>query len=179
MSPWHVLNDPKAQRRLGKLGEELGELQAIQSRIGIQGVEGINPENGKVNRQALAEEVADVIAQCYLCIEHFDLPREFVDVRIAEKKVQMTIWDDLVDSDKTTLSGETRFGIGTILRYSDGPTALFRVETVSHTNFDLPRYYGTQCMGGIHGAWHKQCRPASDEDIETWKKKQPNRRFIR
>lgn len=61
------------------------------------------------------------------------------------------------------------YPIGEILRYSDGPTALFRVESVNHS--DDPsrcRYYGTQCLGGVVGAYHKDCVPPDNNDLAMW-----------
>lgn len=47
---------------IGKLQEELGELQSALARCVIQGVGGLEPETGKPNREWLEDELADVEA---------------------------------------------------------------------------------------------------------------------
>ena len=60
--------------------------------------------------------------------------------------------------------------IGTVLRYSAGSTALMLVEDVSENHGDpgQHRYWGRHCLGGVHGAYHDDCRLASAQDLATW-----------
>ena len=85
-------------RRLGKLGEELGELQAVASRCIIQRIEQIDPSSGKVNRQRFEDEIADVLAQVALTIRVFDLDYGYILLRQVEKERQMKEWEDLMDN---------------------------------------------------------------------------------
>lgn len=101
MSKWKVTQDPLILRRMGKTGEELGELQNVISRIIIQGIDEIDPGTGKSNRKRLIEEIADVMVQCYVTIATLDLPQKEIDERINEKVSMMAEWERLYKS-KTT-----------------------------------------------------------------------------
>lgn len=59
-SPWRAEPDPIKLAILGKLAEELGELQAAVARCIIQGVDGVHPVTGKPNIDWLREEKVDV-----------------------------------------------------------------------------------------------------------------------
>lgn len=62
-----------------------------------------------------------------------------------------------------------RFAVGTILRYAEGPTALFRVDAVyPHHGRSIAYYCGQHCMGVTVCAYHENCRAAGDEDLKTW-----------
>lgn len=93
MNPWQVTTDPKSLRRLGKLGEELGELQAVVGRIVIQGINEIDPSSGETNRQRLQKEIADVIAQCTVTTEELKLDGDMMNIRVIEKMRQMAEWE--------------------------------------------------------------------------------------
>lgn len=87
-SKWIPTTDPVDLAHLGKLGEETAELSAIVSRIIIQGIDENDPETNKPNRQALAEEIADVFAMAELAIDRFDLDFKMISLR-RSRKVQM------------------------------------------------------------------------------------------
>jgi hypothetical protein len=80
---------------------------------------------------------------------------------------------------------EPKFSVGQILRYNDGPTALFRVSYISenHGGPGVHRYYGQHCMGGTHGSYESQCRLGNVEDQKTWyaegRRKTTSGNFIR
>jgi NTP pyrophosphatase (non-canonical NTP hydrolase) len=93
MKPWKVVSDPAMQRRLGKLLEELGELTSVVARIGIQGMHEVDPSSGKVNRQRLMDEIADVQAQLTLSTMVFGLDQVYMTRRTAEKMRQMVEWE--------------------------------------------------------------------------------------
>jgi hypothetical protein len=67
------------------------------------------------------------------------------------------------------------YAVGTILRYDRGKTALMRVDTISanHGGKGEHRYYGAQCMGGLVGAYHTDCKPADAADVVTWARCHP------
>ena len=60
--PWQPESRPRVLAMLGKLAEECNELAAICSRITIQGLDGIHPDDGRPNRAHLEDEIADVAA---------------------------------------------------------------------------------------------------------------------
>ena len=64
------------------------------------------------------------------------------------------------------------FKVDDIVRYAEGPTALFKIDTAK-----IPyggahgRYWGEHIMGGAHGAYHEECAPASSADVDLWNEK--------
>lgn len=96
MSPWHVTTDPLTLRRMGKLGEELGELQSVASRVIIQGIDEIDPSSGKPNRRRLEEEIADVRAQIRSTVLACGLDQDFIARRADEKMRQMAEWEQVL-----------------------------------------------------------------------------------
>lgn len=95
MNKWEVTTDPLTLRRLGKLGEELGELGNVASRIIIQGIDAIDPGTGKLNRQRLADELADVQAQIDCTLIAFGLSDDYHHTRASRKRGQMAEWEAL------------------------------------------------------------------------------------
>lgn len=92
--PWHPMSSPRSIKTIGKLNEELGELQAAASRCLIQGMDGREPNTGKVNSQWLEEEIADVLANIDLVVEHFKLGTTLMAQRIVDKKSKLKTWHD-------------------------------------------------------------------------------------
>lgn len=72
-SPWHPMSDAVDLKHLGKLAEELSEAGAAVARCIIQGIDEAEPVTGKINRQWLQDELADVQANIGLVIERFKL----------------------------------------------------------------------------------------------------------
>lgn len=101
-NPWHPITDSVDLKHLGKLGEELGELGAAAgkcaaavSRCIIQGVDEREPVTGKLNRDWLQDEIADVQANLDLVIERFGLDEEAMAARSAKKRQHLKQWHDL------------------------------------------------------------------------------------
>jgi NTP pyrophosphatase (non-canonical NTP hydrolase) len=92
LNPWHPITDPILLKTLGKLVEELGELQAALARCIIQGVNECEPETRKPNIQWLSEELADVRANIELVEELFELDMGFIVTRTLKKKVRLKEW---------------------------------------------------------------------------------------
>lgn len=63
------------------------------------------------------------------------------------------------------------FQIGDVVRYSQGQTALMRIDEINNNG----RAFGIQCMGSFTGAYLFDCVPASAKDIETWNEMQCHR----
>jgi hypothetical protein len=84
---------------LGKNGEEASELARILFRIWIQGIDECDPETGKLNRVALAEEIADVEAMNELTIERLGLDRKFIEARRQRKIAMKRAWHAMLRED--------------------------------------------------------------------------------
>lgn len=82
---------------LGKSSEEINELGAIVARCTIQGVNGINPDTGEPNLDALSDEIADVNALTSLLIKRLGLNAEKIWERQAKKMVYKSTWIDELD----------------------------------------------------------------------------------
>lgn len=89
---WIPVTDRVDLAHLGKLGEETGELSAVVSRCIIQGLDGIEPGTGKINRVWLAEEIADVSAMSHMVVDRFGLDRGGIYERAARKMAFKTEW---------------------------------------------------------------------------------------
>lgn len=100
-SPWNPITDPVTLKILGKLLEEAGELTSALSRCVIQGIEEAEPVTGKVNRQWLLEEAADVGVGLELTLRMLQLtPEENVAYmeRVARKREHLQAWHEMAGS---------------------------------------------------------------------------------
>lgn len=95
-SPWVPMKTPIDVKHLGKLMEELGELQAAIARCLIQGIDEKEPVTGKPNRQWLEEEMADVYTNLTLCVEHFGLDECGMRPRIQRKLAHLRQWHGML-----------------------------------------------------------------------------------
>lgn len=95
LTKWIPTTDLSQLRRLGKLSEELGELQAVAARCIIQGIDETDPASGQVNRLRLLNEIADVIAQCNVTVDAFKLDEQQLIDRILDKQRQMREWESM------------------------------------------------------------------------------------
>lgn len=101
ITAWYLEEDVFLRRRLGKLGEEMGELISIKDRILIQGLEGCDPKSKKENLQALMEECADVVTQIELLSDQLDFDMDKFYERVKFKKNSMIKWEELLaENDK-------------------------------------------------------------------------------
>lgn len=92
MNPWHPMTDPVALKHMGKLAEEAGELASVAARCIIQGIDGCEPVTGKVNRDWLEDEIADVMANISLVSDHFTLNFDKMLARADRKQTQLREW---------------------------------------------------------------------------------------
>lgn len=97
LNPWNPMTRPIDLKHLGKLNEELNEAGAAVSRCIIQGIDEAEPISGKVNREWLEDELADVLANIDLVMTHFnlDVPRMFL--RSERKKEHLRGWHSMLD----------------------------------------------------------------------------------
>lgn len=94
-NPWHPITNAVDLKHLGKLGEELNECGAAVSRCIIQGVDEREPETGKLNRDWLQDEIADVLANIDLVIQRFKLDVTKMAPRRERKKLHLRQWHGL------------------------------------------------------------------------------------
>lgn len=95
--PWVPITKAIDLKHLGKLQEELGELQSAVARCIIQGINEKEPETGKVNRDWLEEEIADVLANIELNIQHFGLNNTFIGGRLEVKQRRLKVWHGMLE----------------------------------------------------------------------------------
>lgn len=97
LNPWVPISSPCDLKHLGKLGEELCEAGAAVSRCIIQGINESEPVTGKLNREWLEEELADVLANIELVKERFALDGAEMLHRIERKKRHLRAWHSMLD----------------------------------------------------------------------------------
>jgi hypothetical protein len=98
LNPWTPMAAPIDVKHLGKLGEESGELSSAASRCLIQGIEEREPVTGKLNREWLEDEIADVRANSKLVIEHFCLDEARIEARALKKEAHLRSWHGMLNS---------------------------------------------------------------------------------
>lgn len=104
VSMWIPTTDLMLLRRMGKLSEELGELQSVAARIVIQGLDGVEPKTSKANLVWLSEEIADVYAQLDETVSRLQLPFDEILRRRARKRLLMRKWEEMFSTDKAGIS---------------------------------------------------------------------------
>jgi NTP pyrophosphatase (non-canonical NTP hydrolase) len=94
-NPWHPMSNAVDLKHLGKLAEELSEAGAAVARCIIQGIDEAEPVTGKINRQWLQDELADVLANIDLVVDQFKLDRLVMIRRQVRKKQHLRQWHAL------------------------------------------------------------------------------------
>lgn len=97
LNPWRPMTRPIDLKHIGKLAEELSEAGAAVARCVIQGIDECEPVTGKLNRQWLEEELADVLANIELCQTHFGLNRLRMRERAERKKQHLRGWHSMLN----------------------------------------------------------------------------------
>lgn len=82
---------------IGKLTEELGEATAAASRCLIQRIGESEPVTGKLNKEWLEDELADVWAMANLTISRFNLNPLRMMERCRDKERRKKVWLDALD----------------------------------------------------------------------------------
>lgn len=95
-NPWTPMRRPIDIKHLGKLAEELGEASAAVSRCLIQGIDEREPVTGKLNREWLEDELADVVANIRLVVDHFNLDTQRLGDRVERKRKQLSAWHQML-----------------------------------------------------------------------------------
>lgn len=94
-NPWHPIKDPVDLKTLGKFLEELNECGSAVARCIIQGVNECEPVTGKINKEWLEDEIADVIAGIHLTIARFGLDTIRMYQRTMRKEKHLKQWHDM------------------------------------------------------------------------------------
>ncbi|MBB3297852.1 MULTISPECIES: hypothetical protein [unclassified Rhizobium] len=94
---WKPEPDVLIHQALGKAGEEAGELASILFRCTIQGLNGSEPVSGKPNRQALFDEIADVLAATQWLRDL--IGDEFDQARFERKLAGFRLWQTMLEED--------------------------------------------------------------------------------
>lgn len=94
-APWVPMKEPIAVKHLSKLIEELGEATSAAARCLMQGIDEAEPSTGKPNREWLAEELADVLCNANLVIEHFRLDGFLMTERMNKKQAHLRRWHSM------------------------------------------------------------------------------------
>ncbi|MGJ4893747.1 hypothetical protein ACQR2B_06755 [Bradyrhizobium oligotrophicum] len=99
LNPWQPMRRPIDLKHLGKLIEELNECGSAAARCVIQGIDEREPVTGKLNREWLEDEIADVIANIRLVTEHFGLDEERVRMRVGRKRDHLRAWHAMLNGE--------------------------------------------------------------------------------
>lgn len=140
VSDWVPMSNPVHLAVLGKAGEELGELISAKDRCIIQGLDGIDPDSGKVNRDWLTDEVADVAAMLLHIARRFNLDSHAIEERKQRKYVYKGKWFDKLqrDLDRSIADIKTNmFSKCLAIQYSD-TTVCSACNLVWDTNDTAP-----------------------------------------
>lgn len=106
-SPWMPESNAANLKVLGKLGEELNEGGAAVSRCIIQGIDECEPVTGKLNRSWLEDEIADILANLDIAMDHFGLDRGRIALRADRKRDYIRAWlAPLADEDAAVMVAE-------------------------------------------------------------------------
>lgn len=104
MNPWRPMTRPIDLKHLGKLAEEgLGLVDALDDAASNGGLSPANllaelaEVTGKINREWLEDELADVAANVRLVVEHFHLDQGRMNERVARKMGQLRTWHAMLD----------------------------------------------------------------------------------
>ena len=92
VSDWQPITNKLDLAILGKLGEELSECATAIFRCIIQGIDEKQPVTGKVNKEWLEDEMADIIAMSEFVFQHFNLDRERMTDRARKKHSYKVPW---------------------------------------------------------------------------------------
>lgn len=94
ISPWMPEQSRSRLAILGKLAEECGELAARASRCIVQGLDELDPDTGRTNREELRREIADVEACMYMADKWMGVA--FDPARAQMKAAGFIKWQGLI-----------------------------------------------------------------------------------
>lgn len=94
VAEWQPMQEQFALAVLGKLGEEAAELATACFRCIIQGLDEAEPKTGKINREWLQEELADVSALVHFAVDLLTLDKAAISERAKRKVAYKAPWFD-------------------------------------------------------------------------------------
>ncbi len=100
LNPWQPMTRPIDIAQLGKLAEECNELGSALARCMIQGIDERHPETGKLNREWLEDEIADVTAKIAQVTEFYNLDNERIFRRVGRKMRDLETWHAMLGEPK-------------------------------------------------------------------------------
>ncbi len=95
-NPWVPMTKLIDLKHLEKLGEECCEAGSAIFRCLMQGIDECDWLTGKVNREWLEDEIADVLANSYLVGDHFKLDWVRINTRVEHKKAHLKAWHGML-----------------------------------------------------------------------------------
>ncbi len=98
ITPWQPEQNRFRLAVLGKLAEESGELSARAARCIIHGLDERDPDTGRLNRDELAREVADMLACLEILRETLSVVPQ--DARISSKANGFRHWHSLIEEER-------------------------------------------------------------------------------
>lgn len=93
---WIPEPDPIKRAMLGKMGEEAGELSTRLHRALIQGLDAVDPDTGRTNREEIEREISDVEACIAVLQERFNIKPN--SQRMREKANGYRKWLGMLDN---------------------------------------------------------------------------------
>lgn len=108
-SEWQPTTNKVDLAVLGKFAEELGECVSAVSRCIIQQITEAHPETGKINKEWLEDEIADISALMTHVEQHFHLDLTRIIKRELSKYRFKDKWFKALESDwitRTTMDGK-------------------------------------------------------------------------
>ena len=115
---WKPERDVILHQALGKLAEEIGELQQIVARCLIQGISETDPKSGQPNKERLQEEISDVVA-AIRWLRSVGFLRVLSD-REQRKFTGFRQWERMLEADIAITSGRVRKTIYALIEERTG-----------------------------------------------------------
>jgi hypothetical protein len=100
-SNWIPETDPHILGIIGKLGEEASELASRCCRATIQGLDGVDPGDGRPNSEHIADEIADVEAMIEIAKLRLDMDYRGIRLR-RDRKIDFKLsWFNFLRSERS------------------------------------------------------------------------------
>lgn len=115
---WKPETNVVLHQALGKLAEEIGELQQIVGRCLIQGISESDPKSGQPNRERLQEEISDVVA-AIRWLRSVGFLRVVSD-REDRKLAGFRRWERMLEADISITSGTIRSRVIALIEIRTG-----------------------------------------------------------
>lgn len=101
INPWKPEPDLMTHQVIGKAAEEASELAGILARILIQGLDERDPGTGRLNRDALVDEMSDVTAAIQWI--EYQLGIKPYPARVDRKLAGFKLWGEMIANPDATI----------------------------------------------------------------------------